>query len=121
MTHISEYNDGDFYDIMAYGDDAPNLEATDTFKRTSEKIGSIARSWGITYEAAIENINVRAFIRQKIVETAEIKGNALLRPEWIAEANDMFWNLVEVYHGTGSYEDVKDDWSKWYEERVRYV
>ncbi len=120
VTHISEYNDGDFYDIMAYGDTS-GLDATDTFKRTSEKIGSIARSWGITYEAAIENINVRALIRQKMVETSQSKGIELLRPGWIAEGNDMFWNLVEEYHGTGSYEDVKNDWLRWYEERVRYV
>ena len=120
VTHISEYNQGDFFDLMAC-EDGTLLDATDTFKRTSEKIGSIARSWGISYEAAIENINLRAFIRQKMVETSEKKGLELLKPQWVAEANDMFWNLVEAHHGTGSYQGVKDDWLRWYQERVRYV
>ncbi len=118
VTHITEYNHGDFSDIMRYED---GLNPTDIFRRTSEKIGAIARSWGITYEQAINNIGVRSFIREKMVEKSLKKGPELLSPPWVAEANDMFWNLIEIHHGTGSYESVKDDWLKWYEERIKYV
>ncbi len=118
VTHITEYNEGDFSAIMRYDD---GLHPTDNLRRTSEKIGAIARSWGLTYEQAINNISVRSIMREKMVETSVKKGLELLSPLWVAEANEMFWNLIEVHHGTGSYEGVKNDWLKWYEERIKYV
>ncbi len=118
VTHVTEYNDGDFNDLMRYED---GLEPTDTLRRTSEKIGAIARSWGLTYEQAINNIGVRSMIREKMVETSVKKGLELLSPAWVAEANEMFWNLIEAHHGTGSYEEVGKDWLEWYEERTRYI
>lgn len=117
VTHISEYGDEDFDDLMNYQD---GLKPTDYLKRNSEKIGSIARDWDLSYEKAVENIELRAYIREKMVDTAEEKGNGLLSPSWVARANDKFWNLIEKHHASGSYKDVKKDWTRWYEERVRY-
>ncbi|MFO7792670.1 MAG: type II/IV secretion system ATPase subunit [Candidatus Saliniplasma sp.] len=117
VTHISEYDDQEFDDLMNYQD---GLEPTDHLKRNSEKIGSIARDWSLTYEKAVENIELRAYIREKMVEVSEEKGDELLSPAWVARVNDKFWNLIEKHYENGSYENVKEDWTEWYEERVRY-
>lgn len=118
VTHISEYDDASFNDLMNFEDE---LNATDFLKRNSEKIGEIARSWGLTYQQAIENINLRAYIREEMVKASKVKGDSILKPAWIAEANDRFWNLIEKYHGTGSYEEVKREWTEWYQKRIKYV
>lgn len=118
VTHISEFHKGEFQDLMIFDD---RLMTTDILKRNSEKIGAIARSWGLTYEQAINNIGLRTYIRERMVEASVEKGTELLSPTWVAEANDKLWTLVEEHHGTGSYQVVKDDWSKWYEERVKYA
>ena len=118
LTHISEYEDEEFNDLMNYDGD---LEPTEFFTRNSERIGAIARSWGLTYEQAIRNINVRAHIRERMVEASEEKGERILKPEWVADANDKFWNLIEKYHGTKDYREVKRDWDEWFEKRIKYV
>lgn len=117
VTHISEYDDTEFDDLMSY---QAGLEPTDHLKRNSKKIGSIARDWGMTYEKAVENIELRAYIREKMVKVSEKKGEQLLTPTWVARVNDKFWNLIEKHHESGSYKDVKEDWTTWYEERIRY-
>ncbi|MFO8109169.1 MAG: type II/IV secretion system ATPase subunit [Thermoplasmata archaeon] len=118
LTHVSEYEEGTFTDLMRYDN---GLKSTNTLKRDSERIGHIARSWAITYEQAIENINLRSDLRAKMVETSKKKGMDLLSPSWVSETNDKFWNLVEEYHGTGSHEEIKKEWMEWYEMRTRYV
>ena len=117
VTHISEYDQEEFDDLMSYRE---GLEPTDYLKRNSEKIGGIARDWDLSYEKAIANIELRAYIREKMVEVSEEKGDKLLSPAWVARVNDKFWNLIEKHHESGSYMDVKEDWTRWYEERVRY-
>ncbi|MGM0405521.1 MAG: ATPase, T2SS/T4P/T4SS family [Thermoplasmatota archaeon] len=117
VTHISEYDQEEFEDLMNYRN---GLEPTDYLKRNSEKVGGIARDWNLSYERAVANIELRAYIREKMVEASEEKGDKLLSPAWVASVNGKFWNLIEKHHGSGSYEDVKDDWTRWYEERVRY-
>ncbi|MFO7991814.1 MAG: type II/IV secretion system ATPase subunit [Thermoplasmata archaeon] len=118
VTHISEYDDTSFNDLMHFENE---LRATDFLKRNSEKIGEIARSWGLTYQQAIENINLRAYIREEMVKASRDKGDSILKPDWIAEANDKFWNLIEKHHGSGSYEEVKQEWTEWYQKRIKYV
>ncbi len=118
LTHISEYDEGSFTDLMHYDG---TLQPTDALKRNSERIGHIARSWAMSYEQAIENINLRGFIREKMVEKSKNKGMDLLGPAWVSEVNDKFWNLVEEYQSTGSYTEIKKEWLDWYEKRTRYV
>ncbi len=118
LTHVSEYGDGRFTDLMLYDE---GLNATDILKRSSERVGHIARSWSMSYEQAIENINLRASIREKMVEKSRTKGMELLSPAWVSEANDRFWNLVEEYHSTGTHEDIEREWMGWFEKRTKYV
>ncbi len=118
VTHISEYDEGEFSNLMEYSSE---LEPTDVLMKQSEKVGAIARSWGMRYEEAIQNIGVRAHMRKMMVEKAEEKGKHLLRPEWVSEANSVFWNLIEEHQGTGSLAGVKKDWTEWFLKRVKHV
>lgn len=117
VTHISEYDDESFDDLMEFKE---TLLPTDHLRKGSKKIGDIARSWGLTYEETIKNIELRAHIREKMVEASEKKSDDLLSPRWVARVNDKFWNLIEEHHHSGSYDDIKEEWTTWYEERIRY-
>lgn len=116
VTHVSEYQEEDFTDLMNFEEE---LGPTEYLRRNSKKIGEIARSWGLTYEEAIDNIQLRSYMREMMVEKAKEKGERLISPSWVSRCNDKFWNLIEK-HGGGRTEKVKEDWTKWYEKRVDY-
>lgn len=119
VTEISEYSDGIFSELMSFEGE---LEATDYLKRDSKKIGEIARSWGLSYSDAVENIKIRGKMRKKMVDTAEEKGeDKLLGPEWVAKCNSKFWSLISKYGEAKRYSKIENEWNDWFEKRVRYV
>ncbi|MFP3872117.1 MAG: ATPase, T2SS/T4P/T4SS family [Candidatus Natronoplasma sp.] len=121
VTQIAEYGKegGEFYDLMRFDQE---LEPTDFFKRNSEKIGEIARSWGLSYNEAVENIRLRAKMREKMVETSlEKNDERILNAEWVAKANNKFWNLISEYGTEKDYERIEKEWMMWFEERARYA
>ncbi|MBS3816917.1 MAG: type II/IV secretion system ATPase subunit [Candidatus Thermoplasmatota archaeon] len=119
VTQISEYEDGGFSDLLNFDGE---LRPTEFLKRDSEKIGEIANSWGLSYSEAVENIKLRAKIREKMVKVAEKKDNEeLLGPEWVAKANNKFWNLISKYGAERDYHKIEEEWMNWFEERTMYV
>lgn len=119
VTEISEYSDGIFSELMSFEGE---LEATDHLKRDSKKIGEIARSWGLSYSEAVENIKIRGKMRKKMVDTAEEKGEEeLLGPEWVAKCNSKFWSLISKYGEAKRYSKIESEWNDWFKKRVRYV
>ncbi|MFP4001598.1 MAG: ATPase, T2SS/T4P/T4SS family [Thermoplasmata archaeon] len=119
VTEISEYSDGTFSELMSFESE---LEATDHLKRDSEKIGEIARSWGLSYSDAVENIKIRGEMRRRMVETAEEESKEeLLGPEWVAKCNSKFWSLISKYGEAKRYSKIKSEWNDWFDKRVRYV
>ncbi len=126
VTHISEYGDEDFQDMMELssenGSTELKLKPTDFFKRNSEKIGEIARSWGMTYNQAIKNIKIRARIREEMVKTASEKSApSLLSTEWVARSNDKFWNIISERPLDEDFSSIWNEWNRWFQKRVRYV
>lgn len=119
VTQIAEYHDSEFYDLMEFDRD---LQPTEFFKRESKKIGEIARSWGLDYSEAVENIKLRAEIKKKMVEVSKKRDDEiLLTPEWVARTNNKFFNLISKYGYKRDYDQVKREWMDWFEERIRYV
>ncbi len=119
VTQLAEYNDGEFYDLMSFDGE---LKPTDSFKRESEKIGEIARSWGLTYNEAVDNIRLRAKMKEKMVETSIKKNDeTILNAEWVANANNKFWNLISKYGMEKDYDRIEGEWMRWFEERTRYA
>ncbi len=116
--------DGDFQDLMVYEDASDALAETDAMKYASEKVGKIAASWGMSMEDALRNIDLRAAIREKMVETARAKNApALLAAPWVVRANNRFWNLVEAHASGGrvDYDTVEREWMAWFEGAARYA
>ncbi len=119
LTQISEFSEDSFSDLMKY---EKELSATDYFKRNSTKIGEIAYSWGLSYNEAIENIELRASMREEMVKAAREKENKeLLSPEWVAKSNSKFWSLISKYGEEKDYSKIEDKWNDWFEKRVRYA
>jgi len=119
LIEISEFSDDGFSELMRYDQ---GLTATDHLKRNSQKIGEIARSWGLSYNEAVQNIKLRARIKEKMVKTAEKRDkDGLLNPKWVTKANSKFWSLISKYGRSKDYNKIEEKWIEWFEKRVKYA
>ena len=113
-----------FADMMVYNAERDAMEATDLLDMgQSEVIGRIAREWGITIEKAIENISLRAKIREEMVKYGK-NNPALLEASVVRDANNAFWMLIEESkeeHGSPDYKYVEKKWMKWYRDYVKKI
>jgi type IV secretory pathway ATPase VirB11/archaellum biosynthesis ATPase len=130
VTQIAELKkdaeeEGVFEDLMTYDEAHDMLVETDVFRHTSDKIGEIARSWGLTREDALDNIIARATIRKITVDYALRHNNMkLLSPSWVSKLNTSFWALVERQHrqyGRVDHRLLIEDWKKWFGKNVEYA
>jgi flagellar protein FlaI len=127
VVEISEINKtstkpGKFKQLMTY--DTGRDSIADQAIRISDRVRGIAEAWGLTMREAQANIRARARIREIMVRTSiERSRPDLLEPEWVAEANNAFWSLVEEAERTGDrdFEGLADSWVAWWEEVTRDV
>jgi hypothetical protein len=111
---------GRYRDLLSYDGRSDGLK--DKGLKLSDRIKDIADSWGLTLEEAMDNIRARAVIRERMVETALRQDRPeLLEPEWVSEANNAFWSLVEDMdrEGDTDYTRLARDWQAWWEEVTR--
>ncbi len=104
-----------FSDIMKYNASKDELEATDIFYMgQSEIIGKIAMDWGISIEEAIENIKMRARMKEKMVEYGKTN-KKLLEAKAVRDANNAYWIIVEGMKEKGElkWKEVEEKWTKW--------
>ena len=116
--------DGQFQDLMVYDETNDALLETDVFKYSSEKVGKIARSWGLTMEQALHNIEVRAAYRKKMVDYAAEHGKPqILGAAWVARSNSTFWTLLEKAQARGKmdYDAILAEWTTWFEGNAAYA
>ncbi len=116
----SSTRSGKFRDLLVYDGRMDGLK--DKGLKLSDRIGEIAEAWGLTIEEAMDNIRARATIRETMVETSLREGRSeLLEPEWVAEANNAFWSLVEDMDRVGDtdFSRLADDWKAWWQEVTR--
>lgn len=110
-----------FQNLMMYDTEKDMLLPTDLLdKGQSEVIQHIAKKWGITVEKALQNIQLRAFIKQTIVEFSK-ENKELLEAETVRDANNAFWMFIEesrTYHEQVDYGFVKTKWYQWF---MKYV
>ena len=111
-----------FADIMIYNAERDELEATDLLDMgQSEVIGRIAMEWGMSIEKAIENIALRARVKEAMVRYGE-NNESLLEAKAVRDANNAFWMLIEESrreHGSPDYKEVEKKWMRWYREYVK--
>ncbi len=111
---------GRFRDLLAYDGRMDGLK--DKGLKLSDRIKDIADSWGLSMDEAMDNIRARARIREIMVDTSISEDRPeLLEPEWVAEANNAFWSLVEDMGRDGNTDFTKlaEDWKAWWEEVTR--
>ena len=115
IVEISELDKGtlEFRPLMVFDEQRDLLVTTDALK-TSDRIRTIASSWGLTVREAFENIGVRKEIRRALVEASRggPDGGSFLSAEWVCRSNNSFWREVEE-HGR-DYEAVISGWREWF-------
>ena len=117
VTQISEVSklwdkefDKIFNDIMVYDATRDTLEATDIFHMgQSEIIGKIAKKWGIRVEDAIENIKMRARMKEKIVEIGRNDAR------FVRDANNFYWSLLEK---NKNFYEIEEEWNEWIKNAI---
>lgn len=113
---------GGFRDLMSFNHDTQALEETKDMSYHSERISGIAHSWQMSVEEAIENIRVRAKIKELMVIAANRKKNPrLLGAEWVVRSNSKFDELTNKYSGKGKldHRGILQDWKAWYKGCIR--
>jgi type IV secretory pathway ATPase VirB11/archaellum biosynthesis ATPase len=111
---------GRFRDLLKYDGRVDGLR--DKGLKLSDRVREIAQSWGLSMEEAMENIRARATMRETMVDTCIRDGRPdLLEPEWVAEANNAFWSLVEDMDRKADtdFSKLADDWKAWWREVTR--
>ena len=107
-----------FQDIMRYDTAKDTLHATDVLnKQQSQVLGSIAKKWGISVEKALENIRLRAFIKQTMAEHST-KHPELLEAAAVLDANNALWMFIEqskLRNKHVNYADVQKKWTNWFD------
>jgi type IV secretory pathway ATPase VirB11/archaellum biosynthesis ATPase len=108
-----------FHDLMSYDPQSDKLAPTEIFKKGSELIGSIARKWNLTYQQALENIELRSNVKRYILrKSRQTMRPELLELENVVLANNALRMLNEEYISKGSveYHRLFEDWKKWFDE-----
>lgn len=126
IAEVKKHEDEDnmFQDLMLYNECTDALQETEAFNFRSERIGSIAASWGLSLEECIENIRARAQYRQIMVDYVKRNNKPqVLSADWVSKSNSAFWNLVEKHRKGVKIDNQKlmDNWSTWFTRSASYV
>ncbi|MEM5797917.1 MAG: type II/IV secretion system ATPase subunit [Candidatus Aenigmatarchaeota archaeon] len=119
--------EGGFVNLMEYRSKDDELKPTETLlngeSEILNRVASMVREWAGNWSAVWENINLRAKIKQKIVETAEeLRRPELLEAEWAIKSNVRYHLLAESIRNEVGFADPKriyDEWLKWFKEEVK--
>jgi type IV secretory pathway ATPase VirB11/archaellum biosynthesis ATPase len=110
-----------FNDLMSYNSSEDKICSTDLMSMgQSDLIQHIAKKWDISIEKAIQNIHLRAHIKNKIAKAGK-KKPILMEAESVRDANNQFWQFLEISrikHGTVHYDFVKKQWNNWFQDYV---
>ena len=128
-TQIAELDkastEGTFHNLLEFDEKKDKLEETDVFHYSSQVIGRIAASWGMTLEEAVQNIIARAAIRKIVVDYARKgKNRDLLSAAWVQKINSRFWELLDQqYHtsGTINYKELIKEFTNWFLRSIPYA
>jgi len=102
---------GEFDTLLAYDAARDSLVDTRTLREGSDRLGEIARAWGLGYREILENVRVRAECKRLQVEAGRNRPS-LLGAAWTARCNARYWGLVEEGR---SGEALLAGWREWLE------
>jgi hypothetical protein len=100
-----------FRDLMVYDPSKDMLETTVGYS-ASETISAIAKKWNLTYKQALENIDIRAKMKECMVKLKRKKKLlGILELEHVIECNNKFRELMEEH---SDYYFVYQEWEDWF-------
>ncbi len=118
IAEVAKERDGEFRPLMSYSEGRDCLVEADGL-RGSEKVRSIARSWGLSPDEAVQNIRLRARVKEELVAFARARGSSsVLSAKWVADSNDALWAILE--RRVRDYSGALEDWKAWLERATAY-
>jgi flagellar protein FlaI len=138
MTEITEVRkkweedpvkEGGFVNLMEYSGKEDMLKPTDTFvngeSEVLNRIASYVREWSGNWEAVWENIQLRAKVKQTLVEMSEkLKMPELIEAEWVVKSNSVFHLIGENIRkeiGFPDPERIYLEWENWLKKELKVV
>ncbi len=135
MTEITEIRkewdknpakEGGFVNLMAYSSKEDTLKPTETLlngeSEILNRIASYVKDWSGNWNAVWDNIQLRAKIKQTLVDFAEkTKNPNLLEAEWVVRSNHKFHLLQEELRtetGAAEVDEVYNEWLKWLKDSL---
>ena len=114
-----------FQDLMAYNPEKDVIEPTKFFNFQSDLLKIIADKWSMSMDDVMKNINIRAKIKQTLVEKShELNEPQLLGIEAVSTANNIFWNVIQRHYVSFKkidYDTLYDEWLNIFKRRVLYA
>jgi len=131
MTEITEVRkewdtnpmkEGGFVNLMEYSGKEDVLKPTETLvngeSEVLNRIASYVKEWSGNWTAVWENIQLRAKMKQAMVDVAAKTGNPnLLEAEWVVRSNHQFHLVQEdlrLQTGAAEATAVYTAWLKWF-------
>ncbi len=130
MTEITEVRkewdknpmkEGGFVNLMEYSGKEDTLKPTETLlngeSEVLNRIASYVKDWSGNWSAVWENIQLRAKIKQTLVELSEkTKNPDLLEAPWVVRSSQQFHLLQEELkkeNGAAEADQIYNAWLKW--------
>ncbi|MFQ5815251.1 MAG: ATPase, T2SS/T4P/T4SS family [Candidatus Hydrothermarchaeaceae archaeon] len=113
-----------FRDLMRYEHQSDELLPTGFLNGNSELVGSIARKWNLTYQQALDNIELRSNVKRYMMQKSRhAMKPKLLELENVVLANNVLRMLNEEYISRGliDYHQLFEDWKKWFDDHFENV
>jgi hypothetical protein len=116
-----------FADLMTYNAAKDIIETTDTLVEGESEIlkaiGGRVREWSGNWDAIWQNIELRAKIKQAIVEASDkAKIPNLLEATFNVASNDEFHRLCDIVAKEVGFTDPKrvfNEWQNWLKQRIK--
>lgn len=116
-----------FVDLMKYNAETDELEPTDALiNGDSDILKAIAgqvKDWAGNWDAVWNNIELRANMKQYLVERADaLKDDELLEAPFVIRSNDQFHKIVDdVKERSGSIDTkrILFEWKEWLEQEIK--
>jgi type IV secretory pathway ATPase VirB11/archaellum biosynthesis ATPase len=119
VTSISEVvkspdSDAKFVDLMRYDERKDALVETEHLRRGSDKLRSIASSWGMRVEELLDNVEARAKTKHSLVAASRASPE-FSGARWNALSNSQFLAIVDRMGTERNYGMAYDKWRAWLE------
>ncbi|MCK5023302.1 MAG: type II/IV secretion system ATPase subunit [Candidatus Aenigmarchaeota archaeon] len=136
MTEITEVRkhwetnpmkEGGFVNLMEYSGKEDKLKPSDTLvngeSEVINRISSYVREWSGNWDAVWDNINVRAKIKEQMVNIADkLKKPELLESDWVIKSNSEFHIIIEKLRnevGAAEATNIYQEWEKWFKSAIK--